>query len=540
MKSVAIDIGSYSIKIADLESNKTGNYQINECLEITTPTDESDRLSFLEQTLKKIAHHYQKQSVRYVLQVNQKYIGTQYCSFPIKEKHKIIKSLPFQLAEDVPFNSNNMVYESKFLASVGNNTELLALIVNKQHVAEILELVRDCGIEPDIITAPSIALSNFISDWSGSIPSSKRPLLTQSNYQSDEQITPSKVIMDIGHKTTNIMIHINGSIVQSNTIFFGGSDIIEDLAKAYQLPNNEATQHLIEKGFVLASEENASENQVFFSNTIKKSVKAGLIKPADQIFLSAKSKTQLSLESIHIAGGVAGLTNLTDYLTKEFNIETYVLHSGKLESKFNNAVAMAIEGFRTPKNPPVNFIKDELSPKSQFFYNLWKAYGHMIRVGAVCVLLLFIHGIVKGHFADKLSNEGYEKLQKLAKSSDFKIKKPSASKINRFVKNKSKEIKSLDELSKLTKSKSAIEILEEISMGIPSKRKIKLDVKKLTIQNNKVNIQGLVDNQNQQQSLLIALRNMSSNKKVVTTQPQFTTNDPTKIAFAYTFSVGNK
>ena len=539
MKSVGIDIGSYSIKVVELESKKTGSYKVNESLEVPlneTEEEQSEELTFLEKNIKRIAHHYQGQSVRYVMPANQEHVSVQYCSFPIKERHKILKSLPFQLADDVPFNSNNVVYEGKFLASVGSSTELLALIATKSHISDVIDLARECGIEPDVITSPSIALSNMFSDWSGSIPTLQQPLIVESNYQTAEQLTPAKVLIDIGHTTTNIVIYINSFVVQSNTIFFGGWNIIEEISKSYELSKNEAATHLMEKGFVLTSDQNASKDQIFFSDTIKKSIKTGLINPLSKIFLSSSNQKQIKLDSMYLLGGVSRVTNITDFLTKELNIETYLLNDSQSDSyKFSTAISLAIEGFRTPKNPPVNFIKGDLSPKSQFFFNLWKAYGTMIKVGAACVVLLLIHGFVRGNFAEKLSQTGYDKLQTLAKSPGINIKRPSSARINRFIENKTTEIDSLEELSEVVKSRSAMHILEEISANIPSKNNIKLKVKKLNIKNDIVTIEGVVDNQNQKQSLFSALQNVSKDKKV--NQTQFTNTDPTKVAFGYSFRV---
>lgn len=541
MKSVGIDIGSYSIKVVELESKKTGNYKVSERLEVPLTEikeEHNEELTVLEKNIKRIAHHYQGQSVRYVIPVNQEHVSVQYCSFPIKERHKIIKSLPFQLADDVPFNSNNAVYEAKFLASVGGSTELLALIATKNHVSGVIDLSRECGIEPDIVTSPTIALSNIFSDWSGAIPTLNKPLILDSNYQTVDEPAPAKVIIDIGHTTTNVVIYIDSSVVQSNTIFFGGRNIIEEISKSYELSQKEAANHLMEKGFVLTSDQNASKDQIFFSDTIKRSIKTELINPLSKIFLSSSNQKQIKLDNIYLLGGVSRLTNITDFFTKELNIETYLLDDSQSDNyKFTTAISLAIEGFRTPKNPPVNFIKGDLSPKSQFFYNLWKAYGTMIKVGAACVMLLFIHGIVRKNFSDTLSQTGYDRLQSLAKSPQINIKRPSSAKIDKFIKNKTKEIDSLEDLSELVKSKSAMHILEEISATIPSKKNIKLDVKKINIKNDRVTIEGIVDNQNQKQNLFLALQNISKDKKITQTQPQFTKSDPAKVGFAYSFQV---
>ena len=535
MISVGLDIGTYSIKVVELDSKKSGNFKLNDRIEILIDNEE-DPLEATEKAIKKIAHHYQGQSVKFIFPINQELIGSLFSSFPLKDRHKILKSLPFQLSDDVPFNATNVIYEAKFLATYGNNTEVLSLIVDKKHLEETIDMARECGIEPTCISSPATSLSNLVSNWATSIPSMNKPLYLDSNYQTEEDPTGAKVIMDIGHKTTNILIVVSGCVIQVNTIFFGGSNISDFLAKTYEISMSEAQNHLNEKGFILASENNeATDDQKFFSNTIKESIKNGLTKTANKIFLSTSTQKQIVLENIFLIGGVSKLTGLVDFLSQEFNIKSQ-LFKDEDANKYATATGLAIEGFKTPKNPAVNFIKDEFSPKSQFFYNMWKAYGYMIKVGFFCVILLFVVGIIKGNFASSLSEKGYDNLQKIAKSPSFNIKRPSPTQVRKFIKNKLIEINSKDELTNVIKSKSALELLEQISLQIPDKKRIKLDVKKLQIKDNQVNIQGLVGNQNQKQELMMALRELSRNKRVNPTSPSFSNQDPTKIPFAYTFS----
>ena len=300
MRSVAIDIGDYSIKVVELESKGVSGYTVCDSIEVPKVGNTSDNLSITEETIKKVARHYQGQSVKFVFGIKQENLRMQYHSFPIKERNQIVKSLPFQLADEVPFNANNVSFEAKFLGSLGNSTEILSVICYKDHIFDLIALARECGIEPDLITSPSIGISNFISDWRKPVPSLTEPLYSDSAYQGEGLSTNAEVVIDIGHKTTDLSIYINQFIVQNSTLYFGGIDIVKALAKTYEITVSEAYKHLEEKGFVLTSDEKASKNQIFFSNSIKDVLKSGLIRPLNQIFLAISSQKQISFSKIHL------------------------------------------------------------------------------------------------------------------------------------------------------------------------------------------------------------------------------------------------
>ena len=201
MKSVGVDIGSYSIKVAEVVAT-ANSYKVLDYIEIPLTNDLSaDKKILTIDALRKIAHHYRSQKVSFSFAVRQELVSVRYKAFPFKERHKIVKSLPFQLVDDVPFDHNEAIYEAKFIATIGKITEVLAFICPKEHIKEVLSLVTDAGINPKIITAQGAATTNLISIWNASPEE-----LTSSLFATDEDELSSfdmrnaNGVLEIGHE----------------------------------------------------------------------------------------------------------------------------------------------------------------------------------------------------------------------------------------------------------------------------------------------------------------------------------------------------
>ena len=171
MRSVAIDIGSYSIKVAEVAATTRG-YRIVDYSEISLSNDPSqDKRLLVVDALRKVATHYQGRNVRFVFSVSQDKVSLRQKSFPFRERYQITKSLPFQLSDDVPFDQMDAVFEAKFLANYGRNTDILALVCPKKYIKEVVSLANDAGIEPHIVTAEGLGIPNLFANMFFNLPS---------------------------------------------------------------------------------------------------------------------------------------------------------------------------------------------------------------------------------------------------------------------------------------------------------------------------------------------------------------------------------
>src|SRR5690606_29334952 len=102
MRSVGIDIGTLSVKIAEIEgSNKS--FVLRDYIEVPYSLDLSqDRKVQVLDVLRRIASHYDPTTTRFVVSVSQDMVAVRHKIVQSREKSKIIKGLPFELEDDVP------------------------------------------------------------------------------------------------------------------------------------------------------------------------------------------------------------------------------------------------------------------------------------------------------------------------------------------------------------------------------------------------------------------------------------------------------
>ena len=555
MKSVGIDIGSYSVKVAEVVVT-ANSYQVIDYIEIPLTRDLSaDKKILIIDALRKIAHHYRDQRVSFSFAVRQELITVRYKAFPFRERHKIIKSLPFQLVDDVPFDHNEAIYEAKFIATIGKITEILAFICPKGHISELLSLVTDAGINPKIVTAQGAATANLISTWNE--PPTE---LSSSLYATDEDelslfdMRKASGVLEIGHQKTLFSTYIDKNLIQTHSLYFGGLHIIKNLMKKYGVSEPEAMTILIEKGFVLTSnleaETEVSSDQRIFSDTIKESFQY-LIVTLKRMLLSLSSKQKITFDHIYLLGGTSGLTNIDAYLSQQFNIPCSLLNHSydhqsavKLPAKSSaTAIGIAIEALRRPRNPPVNFRKYDFAFQDKSFNKFWKVYSYSFKVLAASIAVFFIYTIIRGNLTSNLSDIGYDALSTQAKSPGINLRRASPLRIQSFIRTKRREIKAKQDLSAVINIPTALDTMALISRQFIDKKQGIVELQKLSIQNNRVQIEGEMSHQKQRQLIQNSLKKMAQNGKIQSITPTLKSSSDTKAPqrwpFAYTFIIKN-
>ncbi len=548
MKSVGIDIGSYSVKVAEVEDTSRG-YTLRDYSEIPLGNDPSqDQRILLIDALRKVAAHYQNRQVRFVFGIDQEKVATRLKTFPFKERHQILKSLPFQLSDDVPFDPFSAVFDARFLATRGSFTDIMALICPKDHVKECIETANDGGMDPEIVTAQSVGLSNFFIDFKEPPTEIQAPLFYDGIDLSDMEDTEPRlatVLLDIGHTKTEVMVFLGSNMMAIRTLDFGGLTIAKLISQKYEIPEVDGLKNLVEKGFILTTEEGASKDQIFFSDTIKSAI-ASMTGNLQRTLISLSSSLNLQFQQIHLIGGVSRLTNIGPFLTQELEVpcNPYRIVNSIPDSDISlndhqittsaNAIGLAMEGLRRPRNPAVNFRKAELAIQSESLEAFWSTYRNTIRIGVAMVLLLFVYGITRSYFAEALAEKGDEALR--GQASGIGIRLPSEVKVKRYIRSKKREISAQKEITKLAKLNSSLDVLKEISRTFPSKNSSIVDVKRFSVKNALVTLEGEVSRRDDLNLVQNTLRALSGNGKVNIAKPTFRASSG-KIAFSYQLNV---
>lgn len=533
MRSIGIDIGRYSIKVAVVESHH-GSYVVEDYFESTFSSDIThDPYIHTLEVLRRLAANYDPANTKFTLALPQASVCTRYKNFPFKERFKIVKSIAFELEDDIPYDQDEAVFDAKVLGVDSKSSEVLAVASPHEHVRQLLHICEEAGIDPDVISMEASAVANLIESW-WEPPKDRaaQELEVSDEAKSDDEDESSsfmdrqnigalKLLVHIGHSKTLITAYANSQLVATHSISYGGRDIVKAISDKYSLSYPEALKTFQEKGFLLTSKKGASKDQIYFSDCITDSL-GHVVNETKRFLLSLHADFQFELDSLHLSGGVSQLLNIGAYFTQQFevavnpykhsqrhtNIQCEI--SDSFEYRGGLAVGLAIEGIKLARNPAINFRQAELGKQNQNWNFIYEKWGKAIQVASLAMVSLFLYAPAKSYFAGKMLDSVKADLKKETKAQNLRGRTARGSGLKRHIRQMKSRAKSQEKLSKLSDMNSALDVLNKISKAAPSKDLVKLDIQKIELKNSDLRLEGYVKDQAQLKIMDNMIRNLSS------------------------------
>lgn len=266
MISVGVDIGSYSIKIAEVEASSK-SYSIRRVTEIPLSLDlTKDRKIQIIDALRTLFGQYDLEKSQFVFALPQKSVSSRLLNLPFRERFKVQKAIVAMLEDELPMSFEDSVFEAKIVRTAGKGAEVLAMAAPRERVTDVLNLAHDCGVEPILISADGVALNNLFERWYEP-PIEGVPL---------EQEVPApknaELVLNIGHLGTELLVISEGVLVGARNIDWGGKNMADALGQRYGLNYIQTMRELQTKGFVLLDKTQGNKEQTAFSQTIEASL----------------------------------------------------------------------------------------------------------------------------------------------------------------------------------------------------------------------------------------------------------------------------
>lgn len=546
MKSVGIDIGSHSIKVVELTSGSKGQNITAFFQHKFSLNSQADHSIETIEFLRELTSRYDVSSTRFSIALRTDRVALRSKFFPFSERIKILKSLPFELEEDIPFSTDNAIFDAKVIRLIGNAAETISAAAPKHHIQSAIQMANDCGFTPSILTEEGLALANLTESWD-EIPAISAP----PHGLLDEVEKPAKtlsLVLNMGHTRTVLTVFEGTSVIAVRSLLWGGKNIIDAVAKKYSIPFIEAAREVETKSFILTNKQGASFDQVSFSDTIASAVRE-MVRDLQLSLLELKAEHNATFKEAHITGGASQVINLGAFLTQMLEIpvnkldtqarfpNSLVEKSASNQAIMGLALGLAIDATKKPRNPALNFLRGEFAIENHNFKNFMNQWTPTFKVLGGFVVVLFAYTMLRESFALDLADRTTEALKDQAKqSAGLKGKKANETAIKKFIKEKRRIANELKALEGLTTMNSAMDVFNKVSTTAPAKGAITMDVQKLAIQDDTVYMEGYVKSPKEATLLQQALSNLSTNGKVVTQRASLKTLTD-KTSFAYSFTV---
>lgn len=543
MKSVGIDIGSSSIKIVEVASTNKG-VQITQFIEHPLGQNpahdpEVEILDFL----RGLSSTYD-QSIRIVFGLRQDRVSVRNKLFPFSDRQKILKSLPFELEEDLPFSSETAIYDAKMIRMLGGQAEVLACATPKTRVAEAIQKMADAGFDVSILSAEGIALSNCYERWNDAVPVLPAQEVDLDSPQQERRIS---IHVHIGHTKTLVGAYENSALIGVRSILWGAKNIADSIARRYEIPYIEALKEMQTKAFILTSREGASYDQIVFSDTISSQVRE-LSRELKISILEFKSELNGVVQSVHLTGGGSQILNLQAYLTQQLELpvnKSQVLDqfstlafekTARIDSVIGVALGLAIEGLKKPRNPAINFLKGEFAKQNTAMKSFIDKWLPSIQVAGIAFVLFFAYSYLREDFSISLNDRSHEVLKDQAKTvAKLPIRQQTEGGVKSYIRNQKRRTADLKVLSNVAQINSAMDIMKKINDAAPARAMVNLQVKRLMIEGDLVRMQGTVPTQREVSVLQAALQNIAVGGKIDNLGAS--TASGTGVTFGYSFRV---
>ncbi len=544
MISVGIDVGNYSIKVAEVESTSR-SYVVRRILEIPLNQDPTrDRRIEIIDALRTLLEPYGADT-QFVFAIPQKYISSRFLKFPFSERFKVQKAIFSQLEDEIPLTMEEAVFESKIVRVVGKGAEVLALATPKEHALARLNFSHDCGVETKVITGEGLALANHFEDWLNPPPE------VAAIVQEIPSPRPAEVILNIGHSSTIALVYVEGILHSIRHVDWGAKALVESVVQKYGLNPLQALREVQSKGGVLLDKTQGTKDQVAFSEAFETRLNH-FASELRLLLLEIQSEFNVQWTKGSLLGGGAKFKNLGAFLTQALQIpfnranvvekhpSVFTDLTPQLEAVSAIAVGLALEGLRRPRNPASNFLKGDLAKPSQAFENLWNIWGHTARLLAIGFVIFVVYAMMRESLSLSLLEASDQVLRVQAEAiAKIKGRPPSTSKIKQFIRGQEQIEKSRIQAEGVVRMNSALDVLNLIDQNLPKRGPSGFEIKRVSILNEIAEVHGYAASAVESKNIRNALARAAANGNV----QQIGTRIPVpagKQGFAYRFSVRRK
>jgi general secretion pathway protein L len=396
---------------------------------------------------------------------------------PFADARKIEQVVGYELEGQIVHALQDVVFDHVVLKARGEGSTVLAAAARVDEVGDLLAALSVRGAEPrSLFVAPVIYQSLFAGE--------RTPAPTE---------PPCRVLIDVGHRRTNVCFLLRGEAVYARTLLRGGEALTAAVAATFQCSLDRAERAKREEGMVGSASKRPHGPIPQRMDEVLREALAPLLREIRQTLASFRAREKTTIEGILLTGGTAALNGLPEYLAEELvlPVTTYAPDLGARmadppagapgEGRYTLAAAIAWAGSLGQKE--LDLRRGPFQFKASFSVLRQKA-AHLGALAAALVVCATINGTMS---MARLSKQE-ETLQAQLKTATIELfgePRMDAKAVTAQLRRKFS-----DEMAPVPKA-TAFDLLGEISKKVPAS--ITLDITDLDIRPKKTTIRGTID-----------------------------------------------
>lgn len=485
---LGIDIGSYSIKIAEVERSFKGYEFVNfyerriQYNELLKP--EESLMVTLQGMMDDFGLRWDQVIVGYPGQK----ISSRILTLPFGSLKKVEQTLEFELEGYIPFDLEKLTLDYHVLRATKESSDVLVFYTLKDEFGAWLGHLQNGRIDPKIVTAEASEYLNLV--VLGMVP-------PEVPY----------AIMDIGHSKTNITICKGKELAYVRSVSTAGKHISEAIQKKLSVPCEEAERMKTEMGSVPGEDEMTALDDI--SKQVAEAIRQAvdeLVVQAKQVFFAYQDLQKEPVEGIYLCGGTSRLSGLDRTLSLRLkqnvtHIDCTTFHFSRLgqvashRAMMPQGLALALRAVASGRMPSINLRQGEFAFKGDI-EKLGGTIRHaMIAVGVIFILALSYFGVkysVLSGQVKRVNKQVTEMVKEVLPKTDLKkISSPSAA--LKVLKTERIGMEKRMEQLIAVQGVAFLDLMKEISVKVPARTEIKLDVEDLNFKGGNLRLGGSAD-----------------------------------------------
>lgn len=483
---IGVDVGSYSVKIAEVERGFKSFAFTN----------------FYERRVQYNELLAPEESVAIALQgiiddndlawdvvsacIPGQHVSSRVLTFPFGSAKKIEQTVIFEMESHIPFGLDDVVIDHSVVWSTKDASKVLVVYAQKAAVAKHLSTLQSVGIDPRYLGVEGIELVNMVN--LGMVP-------PEGAY----------AIIDLGHEKTTVAICQGKRLSYVRAVSIAGKAITQAIAKALEVPFDEAERIKIEMAYLpMTDEEPANDLTRQVVGAIRPVINDLVLHLRQTIFTFLDTEG-VPVEGIYLSGGTSRLNgldrSLTDALKQNVaHINVLDFHFARLAQGEGNrysmpqSLAISLRGVAAGADS-INFRQGEFA----FTGDVEQLGGSMKRAFIVIGLIIVL---ALGHFTvkyytlkkrlGKIEQDVASVVQQAVPGTPARAVRTTSGALS-LIKSKEAELKDrtikLDAMLGL----SPLDVLAEISRVLPGRSEIVIEVQTISISQDRVSFSGTTD-----------------------------------------------
>lgn len=535
----AVDLGAWSVKLVIASPGLRGATLMHVVERLVPPGEESAEARATAVLASMVQELRLKGETGYI-GVYGDQVFTQVIEFPFKNLRRsdLDKAVAGELEGVVPVDLEDMVYTFEPLplppptgpmpsmhgrvAPPAEGMRVLSYAMRRDRAEHLIDVGKRAGYEPRGVLAAGGAAAKLVSNV---------PSLMQARTDG------AVAVIDIGHERTDVVVVSNGKAVFSRSIGRAGKQVTEAISRHWNLPFADAERAKHSDGFVASNAEPATSEAWSRIHQVTIQELQPFARDVRQTLAACRAKTGFTPAAAIIVGGGSRLRGIASFLTESLGIPSWRLTA-------DDAVALAgprlgADAASLPIDAAamtVGMAYDAAGGRPQFD----------LRSGALSVKmdLSFLRakavplGAAVLAIAACAAGSAYADLYRARKAEKILAKRIVDESTLHFNQPKTVEdilsataggaIPQASPMPKMT----AYDILLEISSKVPPKDKITLDIDRLDITDQKVDMDGTVKTPEELDLLVKELSSIKCFKEV--TRGPTSTGDNNTLKFRLT------